>query len=372
MLGSLGHTYDKNQVLAATLQVKERGLMAKGKKSLDRKRRKKNQRAKNNRHARHVARTSFDTSSGEVQRYSMPAMSDIECSPGFRAVAPGQAMQEYGKTLFTEFENQHGRPPEGMEEFQGILNLTMLFWNHALSIRNGDEQCEAFKNSLSENLASLLPKSSAEDLTRQMIERYDYLFPKEHDRRGSPYFVIRNEFTGSIAAPDKEASSVLPAKRASTPDESRFVSELVALDGMIRAGRDYEEYEKAAISANETGCRCFEAWLADKKLPASSVFVDVFHLFTTFLYQYEHAEARVTFYMFDEDMCWEFLNDFVLRKASIEPNDLMKVPAILKLVAVWLSEIEYIPSAEPWMELIKNQEEEFYSTIRDRFESRLE
>lgn len=119
----------------------------------------------------------------EAQVQYRPGITEMGAPDGFRAIGMAHAMMEYGKPLNDYF----GKTPQGMNDLNKLMKLSMLLWNHALDEEKGEAR-SARKSEVVTALSEAfgLNGEATEALRDRMVERRSWLFPPEVQPRTAP------------------------------------------------------------------------------------------------------------------------------------------------------------------------------------------
>jgi hypothetical protein len=116
-----------------------------------------------------------------------PGMPHLGAPEGFRSISFSQAIMEYGAPVMEQAKND--------KAMDAALQLAGMFWNYALSVRDGKIDRKIEKEIVKGVKTGLgLSKEEAQKLIRRMVERYHYLFPEDiQPKPPSPFMFIRKE-----------------------------------------------------------------------------------------------------------------------------------------------------------------------------------
>ena len=119
-----------------------------------------------------------------VERPGMPYLGAPE---GFRSISFSQAIMEYGAPLMEQAKND--------KAMDAVFQLSGMFWNYALSVRDGKADRKIEKELVKGIKSDLgLNKDETQELLQKMVDRYHYLFPEDiQPKPPSPFMFIRKE-----------------------------------------------------------------------------------------------------------------------------------------------------------------------------------
>lgn len=131
-------------------------------------------------------------SSKGIPSLSSPSDSDVNPPDGFRVVSITQALMEYAVPLM-----EKAPAPEDIVKVNEVMTLGTALWNCAIyeESTTKDEQAEKSKVMLLSLMQDILglDQEKARDFFAMMIERKQYLFPREIQPKGSPIRFMRKE-----------------------------------------------------------------------------------------------------------------------------------------------------------------------------------
>jgi hypothetical protein len=207
----------------------------------------------------------------------------------------------------------------------------------------------------------------AKELFQKMIERKQFLFPKDV-RSQNPLLIFMRKDHPHLIAPFHYGGMTF-SQAAIPPDEhdQAAIAKVRKMDRHIIDGSEYDEWESFCFSMEKDLSERFEKWLREKgATEQSETFASNLELFLNFIYLYTHQDlvilSSVPPVSFEE-----FLFDYLLRKVIAEPHEYVTFPATLKFFYMFLSEKGYMPDPESVIQVIDALEPEFIEVLRERF-----
>ena len=216
----------------------------------------------------------------------VPEMPQMEPPEGFRAISFSQAIMDYAKPLMVYAKNE--------KAINLVLQLSGLFWNYALSVRDGKVD-QKIEKDIVKGVKSVLgmDKKEALSLIERMVERYHYLFPEDiQPERPSPIMFIRKEVRYLIRPYDYEKLTI--SDRIIPPDaeDQGAIDRLLQLDDLMAEGADYEDYESLLTNVKTLLEARFGEWLMAKGIKEETDdFASCLFIFFDFVYGYIHDEV---------------------------------------------------------------------------------
>lgn len=299
----------------------------------------------------------------EHDSFLPPMMSEADVPPGFRAVSMPQAVMEYSKSIFDIKES------EDNEDMNQALQISSLVWNYAIDVESGDANEKTIKELI--NLIQSnrhVGKDEAKDILDKFVTQKNEMFPPEVQVKGSPMMFMRKK-TPHLIAPFNYKKLHL-SEKAFPPDskDQAFAESLMAMDGYILSGTDYDDWEDAYFLMEGKCKECFSNWLKKKGATGNVLrdFPFLAEIFLNFVYRYMHDDTIVLKSIRPEYL-EKFLFDHVLRKVIMEPHEHVDWPPALKLFYRFLYEKKYLEDIDFIIDIIDNLEPRFIDVLRNRF-----
>ena len=293
-----------------------------------------------------------------MERPGMPHMGAPE---GFRSISFSQAIIEYGRPLLEKADDDNAT--------DAAMQLAGLFWNYALSVRDG-ERDRKIENQIIKGAKSGLGlnKMEAQELIQKMVARYQYLFPENiQPDRLSPFLFIRKEVRHPIRPFDysklKLSDQLIPADTA----DQEAIGRLIKLDTLVMGQADYSEYEYLLHEVKDRFEDLFRQWLIAKGMEEYAAdFTDCPYIFFEFIYGYVHDDLIVLKTV--TNRYWmEFFEDFLLRKIMVDPAQYVLWPPALKLFYRFLHEKGYLDGPDMIIEQIDQIEPYYIDVLKRQF-----
>jgi hypothetical protein len=306
-----------------------------------------------------LVRTGTGKSSPSViERPGMPHMGAPE---GFRSISFSQAIIEYGQPLLKIADNDHAT--------EAAMQLAGLFWNYALSVRDGKRDGK-IENQIVKGVKSGLGLNDeeAQELIQKMVRRYQYLFPENiQPDRLSPFLFIRKEVRHLIRLFDYSKLNLSDQFVSPNAADQEAIGRLIKLDTLVMSQADYSEYEDLLHEVKDRFEDLFRQWLIAKGVDEYAAdFADCPYIFFEFIYGYVHNDLIVLKTVTDQ--YWmEFFEDFLLRKMIIDPAKYVLWPPALKLFYRFLHEKGYLDSPDMIIEQIDRIEPYFIDVLKRQF-----
>lgn len=289
----------------------------------------------------------------------LPGLFQEDAPAGFRAVSPSQGMLEYAQPLLDcAGTNQ-------IEDLNLVLQLVMLIWNYDISIEQGHVKMEKKEiiQAITETLDISLEESAA--LFEKMVQRKEYLFPKEIQPVPPMTLFMRKEKLYLIA--EFNYNSINLSDLAYVPDnkDKKLVLLLDQLDQFIDEGAEYEEWEDHYFEALKACKKRYENWLKFKGIRKYlKDFPFNIEIYLDFIYRYGHEDELIL-----KTVAWAYIEEFfmnhLLRKAVVEPHEYVFWPPALKLFYQFLKEIDYFERPEKIIKLFDEIEPHFINLLRE-------
>ncbi len=289
---------------------------------------------------------------------------NIEPPDGFRAVSASQAIMEYASPLMEMVPE-----PEDIVEANEILQIATTIWNYTLNdtLKKKDKKSRA-------DILALIHKELGLDLAKSndffsmMVERKHFLFPNDIQPKGSPVMFIRKTVSYLINRFDYERLKLSTDIIYPNKLDLKIFKDLEKLDQRILKSATYDKYEKLFLKAQEECPERFYAWLGDKGLEENQdTFAYLSDVYITFIYGYSHEEP-VTLKSGPGKYFVEFMLEFLLRKAQMEPWEYTLCPAAMRLFYTFLHEKLYLVDYPKRMiGLIDRLEPHFIDILKKRF-----
>jgi hypothetical protein len=331
----------------------------KDKTKISKRRQKTKQQKAHKRNLRLIKDGARGTSRPEV--FERPGMPYLGAPEGFRSISFSQAIMEYGAPLMAQAENE--------KTMNAALQLSSLFWNYALSVRDGKidlkiekEIVEGIKSALGLNL------EETRKLIKRMIARYHYLFPEDiQPKPPSAFMFIRKEVRHLIRPFDYGKLNISDRFIPLETEDRDAIDKLTQLDTLVMDQADYEQFDSLLTDVKD---RCevrFRRWLITKGLDThAEAFADCSYIFFDFVYGYMHDDVIVLKTV--TDRYWiEFFEDFLIRKMMVAPSEYVLWPPALKLFYRFLHEKGYLYNPDKIIGQIDKIEPYFIEVLKHQF-----
>ncbi len=290
-----------------------------------------------------------------------PGMPHLGAPEGFRSISFSQAIMEYGAPLM-----EHAKTDNAMNT---VLQLSGLFWNYALSVRDGkvDRKIEM---EIIKGVKSVLGMDEEETLSliERMVERYHYLFPEDiQPKRPSPFMFIRKEVRHLIRPFDYDKLNISDRIVPPDPDDQDAIDKLTQLDSLVMDQADYKQFESLLTEVKDKCEERFRQWLVAKGLEEhAGDFAECPFIFFDFVYGYMHDDVLILKTV--SDPYWmEFFEDFLIRKMMAEPPEYISWPPALKLFYRFLHEKGYLNNPDRIIARIDKIEPYFVDVLKHQF-----
>jgi hypothetical protein len=300
-----------------------------------------------------------DTSGPEVAE--RPGMPYLGAPEGFRSISFSQAIMEYGAPLM-----EHAKNDKAMD---AALQLAGMFWNYALSVRDGKVDRKIEKEIVKGITSDLgLNKDETQKLLQKMVDRYHYLFPEDiQPKPPSPFMFIRKEVHHLIRPFDYDKLNISDQFLPPDSDDQDAIDKLTQLDTLVMDQADYEQFESLLTEVKNSCEERFRQWLIAKGLDEhADDFADCPFIFLDFVYGYMHDDVIVLKTV--SDQYWmEFFEDFLIRKMMATPAEYILWPPALKLFYRFLHEKGYLNNPDKVIGRIDKIEPSFIKVLKHQF-----
>ena len=290
-----------------------------------------------------------------------PAVSEIDAPAGFRAVSMSQGMVEYARPIMEFVESGGGHDLN--EAFQLVVPL----WNYAIPKKTVNYVDN--KKDILEKIGKTLKLNTQEssELFDMMIQRKEYLCPDEIQPDTPLTMFIRKEGHYLITEFDYESLNISDTPYSSDEEDEKLIQLINQMDKYIVDDVEYDEWEDHYFLMEEKCKERFINWLIFKGMDKySEDFSFNIEIYLNFIYRYMHEEPinlKTVLPMYIE----EFFVDYVLRKATVEPQEYVDWPPALKLFYLFLYNTGYLESPEEIIQLIEKIEPYFIEILRERY-----
>ncbi len=290
-----------------------------------------------------------------------PGMPHLGAPEGFRSISFSQAIMEYGAPLMEQAKND--------KAMDAALQLAGMFWNYALSVRDGKIDRKIEKEIVKGVKTGLgLSKEEAQKLIRRMVERYHYLFPEDiQPKPPSPFMFIRKEVRHLIRPFDYGKLNISDQLIPSDTDDQDAIDKLIQLDTLVMDQADYEQFESLLTEVKNSCEERFRQWLVAKGLDEQAEdFAECPFIFFDFVYGYMHDDVII--FKTVTDQYWtEFFEDFIIRKMMATPAEYILWPPALKLFYRFLHEKGYLNNPDKFIGQIDKIEPYFIEILKHQF-----
>jgi hypothetical protein len=290
-----------------------------------------------------------------------PGMPNLGAPEGFRSISFSQAIMEYGAPLMEQAKNE--------KAMNAALQLSGMFWNYALSVRDGKVDRKIEKEIVKGVKSSLgLNKEEAQKLIQRMVARYHYLFPEDiQPKPPSPFMFLRKEVRHLIRPFDFGKLNISDRLIPSDADDQDAIDKLIQLDTLLMDQADYEQFESLLTEVKDRCEERFRQWLIAKGLGEHAEdFADCPFIFFDFVYGYMHDDVIVLKTV--SDRYWmEFFEDFLIRKMMAAPAEYILWPPALKLFYQFLHEKGYLNNPDKVIGRIDKIEPYFIKGLKHQF-----
>jgi hypothetical protein len=290
-----------------------------------------------------------------------PGMPDMGAPEGFRSIPFSQAIVEYGAPLMEQAKNDKAT--------EAALQLAGMFWNYALSVRDGKvdrkierEIVKGVKSDLGLNI------EETQKLIEKMVERYHYLFPEDiQPKPPSPFMFIRKEVRHLIRPFEYGKLKISDLFIPPDSDDQDAIDKLTQLDTLVMDQADYGQFESLLTEVKDRCEKRFRQWLIAKGLDEHAKdFADCPFIFFDFVYGYMHDDVIVLKSVTDQYLV-EFFEDFLIRKMMTAPAEYILWPPALKLFYRFLQEKGYLDNPDKIIARIDKIEPYFIEVLKHQF-----
>lgn len=293
-----------------------------------------------------------------VERPGMPYLGAPE---GFRSISFSQAIMEYGAPLVEQIKNDNA--------MDAAFQLAGMFWNYALSVRDGNIDGKIEKEIIKRVKSDLgLTLDDTQKLLQRMVERYHYLFPEDiQPKPPSPFMFIRKEVRHLVRPFDYDKLNISDRFLPPDTDDQDAIDKLTQLDTLVMDQADYEQFESVLTEVKDKCEDRFRQWLIAKGLDEhADDFADCPFIFFDFVYGYIHDDVIVLKTV--SDQYWmEFFEDFLIRKMMATPAIYILWPPALKLFYLFLHEKGYLDNSDKIIGQIDIIEPYFIKVLEHQF-----
>lgn len=293
-----------------------------------------------------------------------PSLPGVPPPNGFRVISTDQAIVEYARPLMEK--------AEGEENLQGAMQAAMVFWNYSIAAK--EENIGTMLADMEKKILKALrdgfhmDEASGRDFLQMMVDRYDYLFPRDIQPREAPFMFIRKDVAYLIRPVD--ASRIqLSQDAVVADDEDRLLfKELQWLDELAAMKADFDNIDALLSSLKDRFPAAFQKWLTAKGLTKELAieFSACLSIWFDFIYAYEHDE-NTSLVSVPASSWFEFFHEFLLRKMVVNPPLYVHWPPALKLFYQYLHERNFLKSAHEAVSIIQDIEPGFYDLLRKHF-----
>lgn len=301
-----------------------------------------------------------------VQVVHRPGISEMGAPDGFRAIGMAQAMMEYIKPL----DEYYGKEPQGIDDLNKRMKLSMLLWNHALHVEKG-EGPSPIKSEVAKALSEALGLSAeqAEALRARMVERRRWLFPEEVQpkERTSPFMIMRKESLAEIKPFNYDKLQPARDEIPASDEDRALIRKIEKLDRFMEEEADYGEYEKLLSETKDEAEKLYKQWLADRGFPAEHHGLsECLHIYFDFVYGYAHDHV-VTLKTITLNYLTEFFEDFLIRKVYGDPQEYVEWAPAIKLFYLFLKEKGYMEDIAATTSMINATELRLMVILKKQF-----
>ena len=300
-----------------------------------------------------------DTSGPEVAE--RPGMPHLGAPEGFRSISFSQAIMEYGSPLMEQAKND--------KAMNAALQLSGIFWNYALSVRDGKVDLKIEKEIVKGAKSVLgLNKEEAQKLIQRMVARYHYLFPEDiQPKPPSPFMFIRKEVRHLIRPFEYGKLNISDRFIPSDTDDQEAIDKLTQLDTLVMDQADYKQFESLLTEVKDRCEERFRQWLIAKGLEEhADDFAECPYIFFDFVYGYMHDDV-IVFKTVTDQYWMEFFEDFLIRKMMAAPPEYILWPPALKLFYRFLHEKGYLNNPDKIIGRIDKIEPYFIEILKHQF-----
>jgi len=301
-----------------------------------------------------------------VQAVRRPGISEMGAPDGFRAIGMAQAMMEYIKPL----DEYYGKEPQGIDDLNNRMKLSMLLWNHALEVEKGEEPSSK-KSDVAKALSEALGLSGeqSEALRARMVERRSWLFPEEAQpkERTSSFMVMRKESLAEIKPFNYDKLQHTRDEIPASDKDRALIRKIEKLDRFMEEEADYGEYEKLLSETKDEAEKLYKKWLADRGFPAEHHGLSgCLFVYFDFVYGYAHDHV-VTLKTITLNYLTEFFEDFLIRKVYGDPREYVEWPPAIKLFYLFLKDKGYMEDIAATTSMINAMELRLMVILKKQF-----
>ena len=290
-----------------------------------------------------------------------PGMPHLGAPKGFRSISFSQAIMEYGSPLVEQTQDE--------KAMNAALQLSGMFWNYALSVRDGKADLK-IEREIVKGVKSVLGLNIEEtqQLIKRMVARYHYLFPEDiQPKPPSPFMFIRKEVRHLIRPFDYGKLNISDRFIPADTDDQDAIDKLTQLDTLVMDQADYKQFESLLTDVKNRCEGRFRQWLIAKGLDEHAEdFAECPFIFFDFVYGYMHDDVIVLKTV--TDRYWmEFFEDFLIRKMMVAPPEYILWPPALKLFYRFLYEKGYLNNPDNIIGRIDKIEPYFIEVLKHQF-----
>ena len=268
---------------------------------------------------------------------------------------------EYGAPLVEEIKDDNA--------MDSAFQLAGMFWNYALSVRDGEVDRKIEKE-IVKGVKSVLDLNQEETqaLIQKMVERYHYLFPEDiQPQPPSPFMFIRKEVHHLIRPFDYDKLNISDHFIPPDTDDQDAIDKLKQLDALVMGQAEYKEFESLLTEVKDLSEDRFRQWLIAKGLNKhAEELADCPYILFDFVYGYMH-EDEIVLKTVTERYWLEFFEDFIIRKMMVAPPEYVLWPPALKLFYRFLHEKGYLDDPDKIIGQIDKIEPYFIKVLKHQF-----
>jgi len=331
----------------------------KNKTKISKRRQKAKQQKAKKRKLRLVKGGGGDTSGPAV--IERPGVPDLGAPEGFRSIPFSQAIMEYGAPLMKQTKNE--------KAMEAALQLSGLFWNYALNVRDGKVDQRLEKEIVKGVKYELgLNKEEVQNLVKRMVARYQYLFPEEiQPKPPAPFMFIRKEVRHIIRPYDYGKLDISDQLIPPNTDDQDAIDRLRQLDTLVMDHADYKQYESLLTEVKDKCEGRFRQWLIVKGVDEQAEdLAGCPYIFFDFVYGYMHDDV-VTLKTVTDRYWTEFFEGFLILKMVVTPPEYILWLPALKLFYRFLHEKDYLDNPDKIIDRIDKIEPYFIEVLKHQF-----
>ncbi len=210
--------------------------------------------------------------------------------------------------------------------------------------------------------------NAAEELFDKMIERKEYLFPEGVQPEFPPTIMfIRKEVTHPIAPFNYAGMNFSPEVIPADEEDREAIEKINKMDQYVLDGIDYDQWEDFFFPMQESVVERYLNWLNAKGVTEhSQILAQNIEVLFDYIYRYTHEDI-ITLSRIHPMCCFQFFEDFVLRKIMTEPHYYATFPPSLKYFYIFLQEKGYSAEFDRIIKIIEGMEPRFIDILRKRF-----